>query len=167
MRSEWGGRYRSMIQALVQHSNVISRYARIKGEIAPGVWLSAQEWQVLEYLIEHEDETENMLYVSERLGIAQSSLSKYTKTLCSEKLVERYRIKGNKKSIILKATQRGFEVYDYRSSHVNLELFAPLFKELESVPDEMIEQVAGAITALNLSMWRGQREELIPMDTDE
>lgn len=167
MKPDWMGRYRPLVRALVQHTNTASRNAGMKKEFAPGVMLSSQEWQVLEYLIEHEDETENMLYISERLGIAQSSLSKYTKTLCKEKLVERFHIVGNRKSIILKATEKGRQVYEYRNDHVNSELFAPLFEGLNSLPDEVIEQVAQAITDFNIRHWRRKQKQLVPMDDEE
>ncbi|MBQ8536491.1 MAG: winged helix-turn-helix transcriptional regulator [Clostridia bacterium] len=166
MKPDWMGRYRPLVRALVQHTNTASRNAGQKKEFAPGVMLSSQEWQVLEYLIEHEDEDENMLYISERLGIAQSSLSKYTKTLCCEKLVERYHILGNRKSIILKATDKGRQVYDYRSDHVNPALFAPLFEGLDSLPDEVILQVSQAIEAFNIRHWHSKQKTLVPIQED-
>ena len=49
--SDWMGRYRPLVSALVQHSNLFA-HSGAKLEAVPGCVLSSQEWQTLEYLIE-------------------------------------------------------------------------------------------------------------------
>ena len=72
MKAEWMGRYRELVAALVQHSNTVARTASEFSEISEGVFLTPVAWQVLEYLIEHEDEPSCMSRISGALGIPQS-----------------------------------------------------------------------------------------------
>ena len=160
--SEWMGRYRHLVGALVQHANAFSHTTA--SEILPGVRMSAQEWQTLEYLIEYADEDLNMAAISRGLGIAQSSLSKYMNTLCKMKLVERYRLTGNRKSIIPKPTQKGYDFYAEAVERHVRQRFEPFFEELDAIPDEMLQLFTQALIHFNLHKYDLQEAVLVPMD---
>ena len=57
MDSEWMGRYRNLVAALVQHSNIVMKASSEKAEVSRGIFLNPNEWQILEYLVEHRDHT--------------------------------------------------------------------------------------------------------------
>ena len=164
----WMGRYREIVAALVRHGNTVARFQNIKSEIYPGIFLSQQEWQVLEYIVEHEDDDSNMNRISECLGIPQSTFSKTIKLLTGYRLVARFRISGNRKSIILKATQAGIEVYQSFSRVISGGAFQQFFDTLSVLTDEQLAVVAKAIggmdDAINASYSKSGKRELIRMD---
>lgn len=116
MQTEWMGRYRPLVAALVQHSNITARAASHSNEIGEGVFLNTVSWQVLEYLIEHEDDASCMNHISGALGIPQSSFSKIARQLTDLGLVERYQSTGNRKNIILKSTEKAHRIYQFFQS---------------------------------------------------
>ena len=98
MTSEWMGRYRPLVAALVKHGNMAVNNLKHRTEIVPGVRLSSTEWQVLESVIEHELQVTNMNRLAEEIGIPQSTFSKTVSYLCGLGLVEKYadkRMGGN------------------------------------------------------------------------
>lgn len=149
MKTEWMGRYRPLVAALVQHGNAAARSQSIRRELPEGIVLNSQEWQVLEYIVEHENDDDCMLYISERLSIPQSTFSKAVKVLCSQKLIAKYQMIDNKKNIILKPTARGFEVYGIRAARTYERTFKPFFEALESLDDATLDTVVHAINILN------------------
>lgn len=161
MKIEWMGRYRPFVRALVQHTNTVTRSALEKHEMRSGILLSAPEWQMLEYLIEHENDMHNMADISESLGIAQSSLSKYAKYLCGIGLVERYRMEGNRKNIILRPSDAGRDFYCTIVDAFMKDSFSILFQALEDVPDDMLDLVTRAITTYNASFTHPGDKKLV------
>ena len=149
------GRYRPIIAALVQHSNLVSRHMSGKMPLGDGIEVTHQEWQVLEYIIEHENNDDRMIYISERLGIPQSSFSKMVKTLCSYGLCERYQMIGNKKNIILKPTEKGKDIYRVCSTGIKDGGFQSFFDALSGLDDAQIEQFALALNGLNKTLEAG------------
>ena len=69
MGTEWMGRYRPLVAALVKHTNVVQRAAGRTVRLSEEVSLSTQEWQVFEYILEHQDDDSCMNHISERLGM--------------------------------------------------------------------------------------------------
>lgn len=154
----WMGRYRAVTEALVHHGNCCIRYANYKIEVENGKMLTAQEWQVMEYIIEHEQDDHNMARLSERLCIPQSSFSKISNKLVKYGLVEKYQIIGNKKSIILKASDKGEAFYSRYSEEIRINVFQAFFQELEDFTDEQLNKMAKAIEVLDASM-PGQEDQ--------
>ncbi|MEN6509196.1 MAG: MarR family transcriptional regulator [Smithella sp.] len=145
----WMGRYREVVAAFVRHGNTVARFLNTKSEIYPGIFLSHQEWQVLEYIIEHESDDSIMSRISEQLAIPQSSFSKIIKLLYNYHLVAKYRMKGNHKNIILKATDIGIKVYESYSEVIRNGSFLKLFETLSVLSDEDLSIVAKAINELD------------------
>lgn len=155
---EWMGRYRQLVLAIVQHTNVISRYGG-RHFIAEGISLSSNEWQVMEYIVEHREDDENMIFVSETLGIPQSSFSKLVKNLSAMGLIERYRSIDNKKNVILRPTDLALRAYDHHQKVIHEEVFKPFFDALEGVSDEDLNAVTEAISLLSANIAASHREE--------
>ena len=158
MNSEWMGRYRPLMAALVAHGNIVTRMDQSRRDIGDGVMVNATEWQILESIIEHRFETLNMNEMCRNLGIPQSSFSKTVKMLCGIGLVEKYQAKNNKKNIILKPSDRAIELYDKYSVLLNGQ-FEGFFRELENVSDEDIAAVVRAIGALDATLMPPAQEE--------
>ena len=160
------GRYRPLVAALVRHSNGVMRSQGTRREYPEGVCLSSTEWQVLEYIVEHETDDDCMLFISERLGVPQSTFSKAVKTLSSLGLVDKYQMINNKKSIILKPTRRGSEVYETRSQMIYEKNFKAFFKALDTVDDETLSVVVDALNILNSVFGKPQdtKEKLVKIE---
>ncbi len=101
---EWMGRYRPLVAALVQHVNSVSKNG-VALFVYEDIYLTPNEWQVLEYIVEHREDDEHMTNMISSLAIPQSSFSRIQKKLCSMGLIERYQMTDNKKNIILKPTE--------------------------------------------------------------
>jgi DNA-binding MarR family transcriptional regulator len=163
------GRYREIVAALVRHGNMAARSQFTRNEIHPGLCLTHQEWQVLEYIIEHETDDETMTQISERLAIPQSSFSKISKMLFEEKLIARYRVFGNRKNIVLKATPYGKEVYESYSQIIMTNVFQAFFENLNDISDADLAKLAHAIEELDQSVSNATekdvKRELIEIDS--
>ena len=96
MGTEWMGRYRPLVAALVRHSNINQRVSAVYVPVAGDICLRSQEWQVFEYILEHMDDDHHMNMISERLGIPQSTFSKIIKILCGYGLVDKYQTTDNR-----------------------------------------------------------------------
>lgn len=146
------GRYRSLVAALVQHGNLASKNVGKRADVGDGIMLSAQEWQIFEHILEYHEETFNMVTMSNRLGVPQSSFSRAVKVLCSAGLVDKYQAVNNRKNIILKPTEYGCRLYEQNAAKLLKEQFQPFFEMLESISDKDLTTVIKAIEYLNVSM---------------
>ena len=166
MKTEWMGRYRPLVAALVRHSNGVMRSQSTRREYPEGICLSSTEWQVLEYIVEHENDDDCMLFISERLSIPQSTFSKAVKTLSSLGLVDKYQMLSNKKNIILKPTKRGNEVYEERAKMIAEKNFRAFFEALEDISDKDLETMVNAINILNgvFGKPQDQKETLVKIE---
>jgi DNA-binding MarR family transcriptional regulator len=75
------GEYRLLLEKLIHYCNVYS--AASKKELPPmeGVTFTFSQIQVVEYLIENEETTQNMSTIANRLGITFSTFSKVVNKL--------------------------------------------------------------------------------------
>jgi len=148
MELSWMGRYRKLVGQLIRYANIYVRGYNIELGGEENVFLSAQSWQVLGCIIEHEDDVLKMAELSRCLGMPQSTFSKYVKRLVEQKLVERYRKADNQKEIILRPSPFGKDFYCRRSVGL-LEIgYKEMFSLLEKLSDEDLEAVTAAIRNL-------------------
>ncbi|MBR3237845.1 MAG: winged helix DNA-binding protein [Oscillospiraceae bacterium] len=154
--TEWMGRYRPLISALVQHVNTVSKGSQAL-HIYQDLYLVPHEWQVLEYIVEHRDDDECMNNMIQSLAIPQSSFSRIQKKLHSMGLIERYQTRENRKNIILKPTELAITAYRYHSQQMYRKLFKPFFDELEGFSDE---ELARFVHALEILSAGAQKEEI-------
>ena len=145
MGYEWMGRYRKLVSAVVRHGNVYSRMQGIKYDVAEGLRMTAQEWQILEYIIEHSNESKNMISIADSLCIPQSTFSKTVKMLCKLGFAEKYQSAQNRKNVILKPTEYAEQVYEAHAKKMAEGNFGRFFEELEGVSDQDLEKVVRAI----------------------
>lgn len=162
----WMGRYRRLIESIVKHRNAFARVMNTKTEQHDEISLSIVEWEVLEYVIEHESDDSSMAQLSERLIIPNSSFSKITKTLCAYGLIEKYQMVNNRKNIILKPSEYGRRFYLERSAALREQMFDAFFKALEGVSDENLEQFALALDILTPSVAPETEYVLIKREAD-
>ena len=144
----WMGRYRELVGQLIRYANIYVRGYNIELGGIDGISLSAQSWQVLECILEHEDEKLKMAELSRFLGMPQSTFSKYVKKLVSQKLVERYRKEDNLKDIILKPSVFGKSFYLERSKGLYEKGYKEMFSLLESVSSEDLKLVVASLENL-------------------
>ena len=155
MGTEWMSRYRPLVAALVKHTNVVQRAAGRTVRLSEEVSLSTQEWQVFEYILEHQDDDSCMNHISERLGIAQSTFSKITKYLCEQGLVDKYQTETNRKNIILRPSADGVDLYRQQTATVGREMFGAFFEDLDGLSDEQLETFTVALERLNATLSQG------------
>lgn len=159
------GRYRDITASLISFSNEMTRRVSVRGEAAEGVFLSAQEWQLLECIIEHDDENLIMADFWQLLSIPQSSLSKMAKRLFSEGLVEKFRLRSNQKNIILRPSEKGLRVYRLCCERYIGPLFDNLFNGLDSLSDEQLAEFTAAMDSFNEKLSGiPKRKELVKIE---
>ncbi len=162
------GRYRELIAAIVLHGNSVSRtmFCRVPGPF--GIALNQQEWQILETLVDDGQSDSCMCRLSERLGIPQSSLSKAVKNLCAMGLVERYHKSGNRKNVILRATEAGRRQYAAFCGTVRDAFFDGFFAALDPLDDESIRAFSRAMASLGRALEKQEDPDaLIPLSSPE
>ena len=167
MGSEWMGRYRPLVAALVQHTNINEQKADARFVLEKGIAVSLHEWQVLEYIILHEAEQERMIHISEQLGIPQSSFSKMVTNLCRLGLVEKHQAAGNRKNVILKPSRRAKEIYRARTRTTREEMFAPFFDCMKDWTDEELTRFTRALEVFNETLQALQRRDEARLQEEE
>lgn len=152
MDNEWMGRYRPLVAALVRHVNVISKLNEdFRIEIGDGVSIDRLSWQIIEYFVEHSDNTYNMIDISMKLGIPQSSFSKKVKQLKEYGFLDRFIAEGNKKEIFIRPTEKAIRFYKQNTiDHVSKH-FLPFFEKLDRFSDEEIVAFTEALEVLTAS----------------
>lgn len=161
MAIQWHGRYGRLISSLTRHSNVVNRTLNTRRDMGGGKMLSAQEFQVLESLISHEDENRIMNEVARDCGIPQSSMTKVTQQLLKYKFVARYRLGRNMKSIVLRPTEEGKQFYINYVENEARSLFAEFFDDLAPLSDEQLLIISRAIENLNSKLEKDTEKELV------
>lgn len=145
----WQGRYENLVSSLVRFGNVASRNNSLKKHYKKyGIDMSAQEWQVLSYIQEHPSQNWSMACIADALGIATSTMTKYTDSLVKAGLVKKCRQESNKKNIILKATPEGIDFYKDQLQNRVSGRFNTFFELLSLVPDHELQLFSQAVDAL-------------------
>ena len=161
----WMGRYRALVAAIVLHGNNVSRTMFCRVPSSSGIAFNQQEWQILEYLVDPDQNGQCMNRISENLGIPQSSLSKAVKNLCGLGLVKRFHSSCNRKNVILQVTEAGRTQYRLFCGTVSKVFLEDFFAELEPLDDESVAAFTRAMEHLARSLEKqNDPEALIPLD---
>lgn len=160
MELSWMGRYRELVRALIYYSNTSNRGTAVSMARVGEISLSKMEYQILEYICEFENENRIMTDISRDLGILQSNVTKATKHLLTYGLAERYHMKGNKKSIVLKPTEAGKEIYAQYYARDVQPIFQPFFDFLDQCSDEQLRQFETAVRILSCD-WQIYSDSLL------
>ena len=137
MKLEWMGNYRSVVEAMIAMGNAYSRI--YKEELLADPGLSPAQIQVLEYILENEDEHDNMSDIAKRLYISQSSFSKITSQLVKKGLLEKYHSSSNKKNVIIKVSAYGKKCYEDYSRSEFTAVWGRIFEKLDGLDDKTIQ----------------------------
>ncbi len=143
---EWIGRYRSVVAAMIRYANVSQRLSTERHYHSEyDVTICPQEWQVLEYLLEHPDNTLCMAAIADKLGLVPSTFSKCTRVLINNGLAERFRTPKNQKSVVLRSTEKGRSFYHAEVERFLARAYQSLFDNLSDFTDEQLSAFANAL----------------------
>ena len=145
MDTEWMGRYKNLVAAMIMHSNVVVKGLADRRDIGDGIMLNTQELQTLEYVLDRKDENYSMNEAARALGIPPSTFSRIVSKLKRHGLISRFQTVDNRKNIILRPTQYAEDVYSRFDNSKILDIFRTFFKDLEPLSDEDIEIAAKAL----------------------
>ena len=160
MNTDWMGRYRDIIAALILHGNVAIRAQASMLDVGEGIRLKNQHWEIFEYIVEHRDKAFRMLEISYNLSIPPSTFSKTVKLLCEYGLVEKHQSENNRKNTFLRPTDYGLRIYKTVTQSYVLPNLQRFFETLQTVSDEDLRAFVQAIEALdNMILPERQKEE--------
>lgn len=140
MQLKWLAPHRRLVEALYQWGNSYSVRRKKPFQITPEVALCPAEIQVLEYILENEEQKQNMAAVAHRLGISASSLTILAARLEKQGFLQKYYQDGNHKDVIVLVTDLGREIYRQYSNQL-FELWnEPVLRPLDGIPPEYLER---------------------------
>ena len=149
MNDKWSSRYAGVTMALLHHTNFVCRTMSFKIDRGEGIFLSHQQTQILELVIEYRHENLTMSDFARILGLSKSMMSQSSKLLEKNGLVERYHLNDNRKAIILKPTEKGVKLFNNYIESTSSRMFEPLFSKLSALTDEQLKIVEEAIYELD------------------
>lgn len=138
MNVSWMGKYRIFVEKLVKFGNAYAQHYNTEKIFNTPVPLSSLQIQVLEYILENEEKNQKMTDIAARLGISPSTFTKHVKRMVDRGLLEKYHIEGNRKEIIVKASENGIKLYGMYSDYIHREVFQPIFQELDDLDDQTL-----------------------------
>ena len=162
MKLEWLGEYREIIEKLIRFSNIYSSAVHHKQLLGTDVAISFAQIQVVEYILENEHVMQNMSKIAFRLGISYSTFSKLANSLVEMGLLEKFNISGNRKDVIIQATEYGREQYVKYAEHMNRVWFSRIAEAGASIPKEYLPQVAKMLDAASANPSE-HKQKLIPV----
>ena len=147
MKLQWMGEYRDIVEKLIHYCNVYASIYKKEAITKSGVTFSFSQIQVLEYLLENEENNDNMSIVAARLGIALSTFSKLVSALEKKGLLEKFYLEGNKKNIVVRVSDLGREVYAGYAEQIYKNHFAHMFEALDKLPKEHLPILVDALSS--------------------
>lgn len=163
----WKSRYKGVVRALVHHSNTVSRTGIVKFDHGDGIMLNHQQYQVFEQIIEHKDDLVTMTEYAEILSVSKSLVSQTAKILLKEGLIRRFRLNDNKKSVILRPTERGEIYYKNYIDNRAKNMFDSFFEALSPFTDEQLDLIEKAILILDKGLNKDNDYVLSPIDNQK
>lgn len=145
MNIEWMGKYRKLVEMIIRFGNIYARTSRGEHNYNTPITFSASQIQIVEYLLENDNQLNNMVSIAEHLGISKSALSKQTQKMVEKGLLERYHTINNQKNIIVKVSDYGREIYKLYADYTYQVAFKKMFEILDEVPDEYLNKFIDAM----------------------
>lgn len=133
---EWMDKHRQLVEKIIKYGNAYGQIYNKQMDYHAGLFFSAAQIQVLEYVLENEDE--KMSEIAKRLGITRSAFSKNVKKLMDKGLLEKFHCNNNQKDIFLKVTAYGQEVYEQYSKFIYETCFKEMFEIADQIPREYL-----------------------------
>lgn len=147
MRLEWMGEYREILEKLIHYCNVYSAVSKEEISLIEGVSLTFSQLQVVEYLLENEEQNQNMSSVAVRLGITFSTFSKLINKLEEKGLLEKFYLEGNRKNIVVRVSDLGRRVYAGYVEQIMSKHFQAMFDVFDQIPKEYLALFAKALSS--------------------
>lgn len=145
-------RYIPLFKALLKHSNIVSAGMKDVIPLNDSITITISDWIVAELIVEKRDEYCSMVELSRMIGLPPSSFFRAVSHLQKAGLVEKYRIQGNKKSIVLRPTEQAVAMYEKRSTEDRERIWGGFFEALDGFSDEQIATLTKAFDKLNESI---------------
>ena len=133
MKLSWMREYREIVEALIHYCNIYAAAYKVEKMTYKGVEYSYAQIQVLEYLLENEEKSENMSRIAERLGITRSNFTKIVNRLVSKGLLEKEYMPGSRKDLRLTVNAFGRELYEDYAQEILRWHFSPMFREFDRI----------------------------------
>ena len=83
MKLEWLGKYRELVGLIYRSANAYSALCKTEG-LGDNIKISPYEVQILEFIMEYENENNNMTWFANKMGISTSTYSKYVNRLVTK-----------------------------------------------------------------------------------
>ena len=147
MKLEWMGEYRDLLEKLIHYCNVYASVCKQERTHGANVPFSFEQIQIVEYLLENEEQDENMSSIALRLGITFSTFSKMVTKLEEKGLLEKGYLEGNRKNIVMRVSDLGREVYAAYVEEIVHKHFGRMFETLDTIPPEYISRFAQALSS--------------------
>ncbi|PKM40702.1 MAG: MarR family transcriptional regulator [Firmicutes bacterium HGW-Firmicutes-9] len=147
MKLEWMGEYRDIIEKLIRFSNGYSSVLHKKQYLGTDIAISFAQIQVVEYILENESYMQNMSKIAYRLGISYSTFSKLANSLVEMGLLQKFNISGNRKDIIIQATDYGKDQYIKYSKFMSEIWIKRIAQAGDAIPKEYLPYVAEMLDA--------------------
>ena len=164
MKLEWMGEYREIIEKLIRFSNGYSSVLHKKQFLGTDIAISFAQIQVVEYILENESYMQNMSTIAYRLGISYSTFSKLANSLVEMGMLQKFNISGNRKDIIIQATEYGKEQYLKYAAFMDHFWFRHIAEAGSAIPKEYLPTVANMLNAASTSMSKPSvHKKLVPI----
>lgn len=145
---EWAGRYHALVEEIIFMANGYSgiRSREIFQTDPP---CSPEQIQVLQYLLAHEEEQQNMKSIADMLGMTKSAFTKLIAGLEGNGLIDKYHTQSNRKNIVLRVSEEGRALYDQYVELYGRRIFGSFFDMGNGLSDKALERVTAMIHELN------------------
>ncbi|MBP3729366.1 MAG: MarR family transcriptional regulator [Lachnospiraceae bacterium] len=145
MKLEWMGEYRDVVEALIHYCNIYAAAYKKERLNYNGIRYSYAQIQVLEYLLENEDEQQNMSSIAKRLGITRSSFTKIVSRLVEKGLLEKSYMPGSRKAMLITINETGRALYEAYSKSIYDRHFSRMFEQLKNLPREYYDVISNSL----------------------
>lgn len=164
MKLEWLGEYRDIIEKLIRFSNGYSSVLHKKQFLGTDIAISFAQIQVVEYILENESYMQNMSTIAYRLGISYSTFSKLANSLVEMGLLQKFNISGNRKNIIIQATEYGKDQYLKYAAFMNDFWFRQIAEAGSAIPKEYLPSIVQMLDAASASpSYKSDHKKLVPV----
>ena len=149
MSAEINNRYTPLIKSIMRHTNIVNSVMNNSITLRNDVVLPVQEWMVVELIVEQQEEYNSMVELSRMIGLPPSTFFRKVSHLQKIHLVDKYRVQGNKKNIILRPTELARSIYEEQTPILRNGVWDAFYKELEPLSDSDINIITNAFDKLN------------------
>ena len=149
MNKVFDTRYYPLIQAIIKHGNIASSGMNDLFYLREDLTVRAQEWMVVEMIVEQRQEYRSIIDLSRMSGIPPSTFFRIVNRLQKAGFVDKYHVRGNRKNIVLRPTELALNYYENKVAEFREIIWGDFCQELEGISDSDIIKFTNAINRLN------------------